>query len=56
VTTKLWCAGTLQLGTVIIPKSVTPSRIAANIDLLGFELTHEAMRAVARQLGCSDRF
>jgi 2,5-diketo-D-gluconate reductase A len=37
----------LQLGNVIIPKSVTPSRIAANIDLFRFELTDEDMQAIA---------
>jgi 2,5-diketo-D-gluconate reductase A len=37
----------LQLGNVVIPKSVTPSRIAANIDLFGFELTDEHMHAIA---------
>ena len=31
----------LQLGNVVIPKSVTPSRIASNIDVFGFTLTDE---------------
>ena len=37
----------LQLGNVVIPKSVTPSRIASNLDLTGFELTEEEMTSVA---------
>ena len=36
----------LQLGNVIIPKSVTPSRIAANIDLFGFQLSDDDMQAI----------
>ena len=36
----------LQHGTVVIPKSVTPSRIASNIDLFGFELDGAEMAAV----------
>lgn len=37
----------VQLGNVIIPKSVTPSRIASNLDLFGFELTEADMGTVA---------
>ena len=37
----------LQLGTVVIPKSVTPSRIASNLDLAGFELTEQEVAAIA---------
>lgn len=37
----------LQLGDVVIPKSVTPARIASNLDLTGFELTDEDMAAIA---------
>jgi 2,5-diketo-D-gluconate reductase A len=38
----------LQLGNVVIPKSVTPQRIRENIDVLDFELTAEDMRAIAQ--------
>lgn len=37
----------VQRGTVLIPKSVTPSRIAANIDLFTFALGADEMAAIA---------
>jgi diketogulonate reductase-like aldo/keto reductase len=43
-----WC---IQKGLVILPKSVTPSRIAENIALFDFELSDEDMQ----QLAGSDR-
>ena len=37
----------LQLGNVVIPKSVTPERIEQNIDVLDFELGADEMEAIA---------
>ncbi|NQX11002.1 aldo/keto reductase [Microbacteriaceae bacterium VKM Ac-2855] len=37
----------LQMGVVVIPKSVTPERIRANIDVFGFELDGGDLDAIA---------
>jgi 2,5-diketo-D-gluconate reductase A len=38
----------LQLGNVVIPKSVTPTRVRENLDLFDFELSEDDLAAIAR--------
>jgi 2,5-diketo-D-gluconate reductase A len=38
----------LQLGNVVIPKSVTPARVRENLDVFDFELTEDDLAAIAR--------
>jgi 2,5-diketo-D-gluconate reductase A len=37
----------LQLGTIVFPKSVTPSRIVENFDVFGFELAEDDVAALS---------
>ena len=37
----------VQLGNIVIPKSVTPSRIESNIDVFDFTLTDEQVAAIS---------
>ncbi len=38
----------IELGNVVIPKSVTPSRVSENYDIFGFSLDEEDMAEIAR--------
>jgi diketogulonate reductase-like aldo/keto reductase len=45
----------LQLGDIVIPKSVTPSRIEENLDVFGFTLERGDMDAISA-LNRNERF
>jgi 2,5-diketo-D-gluconate reductase A len=38
----------LQIGNVVIPKSVTPARVRENLDIFDFELSEDDLAAIAR--------
>ena len=40
------CKWQIQRGCIVIPKSVTPSRIKSNINIFGFELTQNEMNII----------
>lgn len=50
----------IQKGWSVIPKSVTPARIEANLDLDGWELSEDEMKGIdaikERHKVCDDKF